>query len=80
MNGKIVLINQKNGLAALITENDDYTSFEPLGHIIELGDNITGNLESLGGETWYNETQNEHIEVFVEDIYGSKETALRVIS
>lgn len=80
MKGKIALINQKNGLAALITEYEEYTSFEPLNHDIELGDVISGNLESLGSKTWLNETKHEHIDVFVEDIHGSKGTALNIIS
>lgn len=80
MKGKIALYNPKRGMAALITENDEYTSFELLGHDIEVGDVITGDLESLGGETWYNQTQMEEIEVFVEDIHGSRQIALRIIS
>jgi len=80
MKGKVTLINPNRGMAALVTENDEYTSFEPLGHDIELGDIISGDLESVGGETWYNETQMEKIDVAVEDIYGTKQVALSIIS
>jgi len=79
MQGKVVLINLKREMAALITENNEYTSFEILGSVINIGDIVTGDLESLGGETWFNETQRDEIEVFVEDIHGSKESALRMI-
>ena len=80
MKGQVELINPKRGLAALLTENGDYTSFELLGYDVEIGDVISGDLESLGSETWSNESKRERIEVIVEDIYGSKATALRIIS
>ena len=80
MKGKVALLNLKKEMAALITNSDEYTSFELLGHDVGLGDIITGNLESLGGETWFNETRNEKIEVSVEDIHGSKQMALSIIS
>lgn len=80
MRGKVTLINPKRGMAALVTENEEYTSFELLGHDVEIGDIIRGDLESVGSETWYNETQMEKIEVMVEDIYGNRQTALSIIS
>lgn len=80
MKGKVVLMNPRRGMAALMTEDGDYTSFEILGSDLELGDILSGNLEALGGETWYNETQLEEVDVYVEDIYGSKYTASKIIS
>jgi len=80
MKGKVALINPKRGMAALITENGEYTSFEPAGYDVEIGDIISGDLESVGGKTWHNETKMEEIEVMVEDIGSNKETALRIIS
>ena len=80
MKGKVTLININRGMAALVTENNEYTSFELLGHDVELGDIIIGDLESLSGETWYNKTQMEEIDVAVEDIHGTKQIALSIIS
>ena len=80
MRGKVALLNPKRGMAALITENGEYTTFEPLGYDVELGDIVTGDLESVGGETWFNETKDEKIEVMVENIYGNKQTAIKIIS
>lgn len=81
MKGEVAFLNTKRGMAALITENDEYTSFEVLGPFnIELGDTISGDLESLGGELWQNETKMEEIEVFVEDIYGNRDIVLSIIS
>jgi hypothetical protein len=80
MTGKITLINPKRGMAALITENDEYTSFDTRGCEIEVGDIISGDLESLGSETWTNETRGEIMEVFVEGVFDSRKTALRLVS
>lgn len=81
MKGKIVLLNPKRGMVTALTENGEYTSFEILGgYDVEIGDVISGNLESLGGETFYNQTKKEKFEVFVEDIYNTKDIALEIIS
>ena len=80
MEGKIVLINPKRGMASLITEYGEYTSFELLGCDVEIGDIIIGNLESIGSETWRNETKMKEIDVFVEDTHGDKRSALSIIS
>ncbi len=81
MKGTVVLINRSRGMAALVTASGEHTSFEILGpYDIDPGDILTGDLESLGEETWNNETKLEEIDVFVEDIYGSKQVALRIIS
>ena len=80
MKGKVVLFNSKRGMAALITESGGYTSFEILGYeALELGDIVQGNLESLGSHKWYNYTKMEDFDVMIEDIYGSKKTALSII-
>ena len=80
MKGKIVLINNRREMAALITERGEYTSFDTRGSDVEIGNIISGDLESVGFEEWLNETNGEKIEVFVEDICGARETALRMIS
>ena len=81
MKGRVNLLSPKRFMAALMTDNNEYTSFEILGGFdVEIDDIISGDLESLGGETWPNETKHEHIEVFVEDIRGSREMASLVIS
>ena len=80
MKGQVELVNYNKGSAALITENGGYTSFELLGHEVEPEDIITGDLEQMGNKTWYNNTKMEEIEVFVQDIYGSRQIALSIIS
>ena len=81
MKGKVVMLNPQKELAAILTENDEYTSVEVLGdYNIDIGDVILGNLESLGSETYYNETKMERFNVFVQDINGNKKAALSIIS
>ena len=81
MQGTIVLINRKRGLAAVLTENGEFTTFEILGaYDIDLGDIVAGDMEELDHKSWRNVTKNEEIDVFVEDIYGTKENAIRLIS
>ncbi len=74
MKGKITKINSRKGFVAILTENNDYTVIEILGnYYLEVGDIIKGNLDSLGRESLYNVSQDEEIDVFVQEIYASKE-------
>lgn len=79
MEGRIVFVNHKREMAALLTDGG-YTVFELLGSEVDAGDVITGDLESLGRETWQNATKKEKIDVAVEDIHCSRAIAIRFIS
>jgi len=81
MKGKVALLNPTRGMASLITETGEHTSFEVLGPFnLNLNDIINGDLESLGSETWYNVTKMEQLDVFVEDIHCSSDRALKIIT
>ena len=81
MRGVIELINERQGMIAVRTEHDEYSVLELLGgYSPEIGDVISGNLENLGGESVKNITQGEAWDVFIQDIHGSKQTALTMIS
>ncbi|GEK71557.1 MULTISPECIES: hypothetical protein [Halomonas] len=81
MEGKIVGINYRRGLIAIRTEQADVTVAELLGgYTVELKDEIQGNLYSLGGETFYNSTKLEEMDVFVEGVHCSFEDAKLMIS
>ncbi len=59
---------QKNGFIEVQTSTF-ISIIELLGdYKIEIGDEVEGNLDSLGGEKLYNISQNEHIEVFIQDL------------
>lgn len=81
MRGVIKLINKRRGMIAVRTDHDEYSVLELLGgYSPEIGDVISGNLENLGGESVKNITQGEAWDVFIQDIHGLKQTALRMIS
>jgi hypothetical protein len=70
MKGIVVWIDPKNnGMIKVKTENETISLMELLGHEVEIGDIIKGNLEDLGGETLYNITQQEEIDVFIENLF-----------
>lgn len=81
MQGTIKFINHKRGLVAVQTENGDFTVFELLGgYTVELGDVISGDLETHAGETLKNLTQDEEMDVFIEDYFCSPAYAVEFIS
>jgi hypothetical protein len=45
----------------------------PSGCDVQVGDVIRGNFETLGGESMYNETQLEEMDVFVQDFHCSRQ-------
>ncbi|MDO0944617.1 hypothetical protein [Chromohalobacter israelensis] len=77
MRGKVIGINHNRGLIAIQVDEGDITVAEMLGgYSVELGDVIRGDLETVAGETFYNITKSEEMEVFVEgwgcDLHGAK--------
>lgn len=80
MSGIVKMLNSKRGMAAIET-NSGYTVFEILGdYDVEIGDEISGDLDSHGGETFKNISKEEHIEVYVEAIQATEQNARQLIS
>jgi hypothetical protein len=76
MKGTVALINPRNGFFVVQVEPGDFTVVEMLGGCsIEVGDVVSGNLRSLGGEDLRNETQRETMSVFIQDIHSSASNA-----
>ncbi len=70
MRGKVVWIDPTNSELSKVQIDGSYlVLIELLGHEVEIGDEIKGDLENLGGETLYNVTQQEYIDVFIQDLY-----------
>ena len=67
MQGTITKI-RKNGFIEIKSET--YTSVvELLGaYNVQIGDKFEGNLESLGGETIHNISQDNYMDVFIQDL------------
>jgi hypothetical protein len=80
MRGTVRIINDNSGLAAVELDVDDWTIFESLGAAdADLDDVVTGNLTTLGSNTWMNETRHQRFSVYVQDIHASMEVALRTV-
>lgn len=72
MKGTVIGVNPRIGFIAIRTEEGDLTVAELLGgYEVEPEDEISGDLNALGGETFYNNTQNEEMDVYVQGVYCS---------
>ena len=79
MNGQITFINQRRGMAAVLTSNGGFTVIELLGgYDVQIGDVVSGDLESHGGETIYNNTQMESMDVYIQGIHCTKQNAINL--
>lgn len=68
MNGIIRAINYNRGIIAVEVDGGDYTIVELCGdYDVNIEDVITGDLESSGGETLFNKTNNEKMDTFIQD-------------
>lgn len=73
MRGVVVHHEQRIGYIVIRDQIGEFTVAELLGgYDVEKGHVISGELHSLGGETFVNETEEEEIEVFVQG-YGMSE-------
>ena len=80
MKANVITINHKKGVVAVETANG-ITVFELLGgYEVELGDIISGRLESLGSETFRNETKQENLDVYVQGIHCSPQIAKQLMA
>lgn len=67
MKGIVKYVNSRNGLCAIEVETNNFTIFEDFDEGLAIGDIVSGDLESLGGETLYNETQGIEVDGFIEN-------------
>ena len=76
MRGTITAINRARGMYAVALDDGSFTVFELLdSHELEIGDIVSGNLQSMGGETLINETQSREVfEVSVQNCGCTKES------
>ena len=81
MKGTIELIGPRHCMIGVKTDGDRFSVIELLGgYSPEIGDVISGNLEDLGGETVRNVTQDEEWDVYIQDKWGSKDSAWALVS
>lgn len=78
--GIVTMIDHRKQFLAVKLDSDEYSIVEVLEvESPELGDVLSGNLESLGGETLLNLTKGEEIEVFIQDIHADKTRAIKLL-
>jgi hypothetical protein len=75
----IQMINARTGMVAAHTSDRDYTVFELRGDDVEIGDIVEGELHALGSGTFLNVTQRHRIEVHVQAIHCSRQSATTLL-
>jgi hypothetical protein len=80
MRGVVRRVSHVNGFAAIETSAGEYTIAELLGGELEAGDQVEGNLESLGGATLMRLPSRERLRVFVQDCHASATRAGQLLS
>lgn len=80
MIGKVLAVNPESGFVA-VRAPGGVTVFEMLdGNEVVKGDLIRGDLESLTGELFFNETRSDKLSVVVQDINCSPADARRLLN
>jgi hypothetical protein len=81
MKGVVKMMQRRGGLAAIETEHGDYTVIENLSSLdLELGDVISGQLYSLGGQELVHVRSGMPFSVFIQDFHNTKEVAHQTLS
>lgn len=69
MKAIVVDYDSINNFFTVETENRRYIVFEPIGgYEVSINDEIKGNFDSLGSEQLFNISQNEYIDVVIQEI------------
>lgn len=80
MRGVVVHVENRIGWIAIRDEGGEITLAELIGgYDVEKGNVISGNLHSLGTESFYNHSTDEALDVFVQEIHASDQQALNLI-
>lgn len=79
MKGRVIGIDVRKGFFAIKTDGGITVAETLEGPNVEMGDIISGNLESEGGETFINETQGIKTSVFVQGTQCTPEFAKHLL-
>lgn len=76
MKGSVAFINPSIGFFAVMVENNDYTVIETsdIGEF-EIGDIVSGNLNSHGDEKIKNITKDQIISVYIQSVHSTASNA-----
>jgi len=73
--GTVVFLSANQSMV-VVRHSDGYAVVELLGEAVEMGDQVAGDWEALGGETIFNRTQGARLDVFMQGTWGSVEIAV----
>ena len=80
MRGVVVHHEHRIGYIVIRDQIGEFTVAELLGgYDVERGHVITGNLHSLGSETFYNETESEELDVIVQNNGMSEQQSIQML-
>ncbi len=81
MKGTVTMINPTRGMAAAETD-EGFTVFEicEVTCSLDVGDEVSGPLDSLGSERLYNVTKKENMDTFIQDIQCGVQRAIELLS
>ncbi len=80
MKGTVVHHEHRIGFIVIRDDKGQFAIAELLGNYdVEMGDIVSGNLHTNGGETLLNQTQNEAMEVFVKGFGLSEQDAISML-
>ena len=80
MKGIVRYINLRNGMAAVET-GEGFTVFETLERCaLDIGDEISGPLDSSGGETLQNVSKGESFDVSIENTHCTRVEAMKSLA
>jgi hypothetical protein len=78
--GIVRFLNLQNGLVAVET-NEGFTVFEIRQRCaLDIGDEVTGPLDSLGEEILHNITKEESFDVSIENIHCNRTDAIKSLA
>ena len=72
-------IAKSTGLVALDCGDGDYYVIQLLGHEVELGDRMVGEMHVNGGHVLFNETRRERIHMYGQASHATKAFALGML-
>jgi len=81
MKGTVVLANHRRGMYAVQISGGDIMVFELLGSPEpDLGDVLSGNLDDSCANSFYNQTQAVELDIYVQALGCSRQSALVLLS
>ena len=76
----VIALNSVRGMVVVETDEGSYSAIELIGgYDVELGDILSGNLETEGSKNIRNVSQAEEMDVYVHGVYPMKGPAIEMI-